>query len=128
MHYSLLILFHFLFYLVSLPFLPVSLARGMLLLFMLSRNQALVLLIYFLAFQISILFISSLIVYYFPPADSDFVCSSFLILLGGRCIVYLRFFLFFLRKAIKFPLKTIFAIFHRLCVVVCPLPFVSRQF
>ena len=93
MWYRLLfLLFRYLFIWV-LSFFVVSLARGLLILFIFSRNQLLVLLIFSIIIFISILFIFSLIfIIYFLLLTFSFV--FFLILLGGRCGSLFEIFLF----------------------------------
>ena len=113
----------------SLIFL-VSLDRGLSIMFTLSKNQLLVLLIFFL-FLISILLISSHVYDFLPSADLNFVYSSFsnsfwwyTKLLHWDCCS-------FLRKAcisMNFPLRTAFAASHRFWVVVYSLSFVSSYF
>ena len=80
-------------------FFLVSLARGLSTLFTLSKNQLLVLLIFFLIFLkslfyvFSILCVSIIFITSFLLLSLGFVCSNFLILLSGR-LGYLRFFWF----------------------------------
>ena len=127
------LLFHFLFICILSLFFLVSLARGLSVLFILSENQLLVLLI-FLFFLISVLFISSLI----------FIISFLLLTLGLfvlflilliRNVRYVRLFIWdfscFLRKAcisMNFPLITAFAVSNRFCMVVFSSSFASRYF
>ena len=91
----LFLLFHFLFCLFGFYFLPGEPGQRFSILFILSKNKLLVLLIFSIVFLISILFISFLIfIFSFLLLTLDFVCSFFLILSGGR-LGCLRFFLFF---------------------------------
>ena len=106
-------------------FIFASLDRDVLILFILSKNLLLVLLIIFIKV---FYFLSDL--YYFLPLTLGFVCSSFLILLNGR-LGYLRFFFFFPLEGLVLLwtwLRTVFAASYWFCMAVFSLSFVSRYF
>ena len=115
----------------SLLFL-VSLARGLSILFTLSKNQLWILLIFFFFF-LNLYFIDILSDLYdfLPSANFRFFCFSFSN--SFRCWVWFSIWDFssFLRKAcvaMNFPLSTAFVASHQFWVVVSSLSFVSRYF
>ena len=110
-------------------FFLISLARGLSILFIFSKNQLLVSLIFAIVLFFSILFISSLI----------FIMSLLLLTLGLICSSFSNFdncdirpfiwdcssFFKYAWIAIYFPLKTAFAVSHRSWGLVLLLSFVS---
>ena len=107
-------------------FLLVSLAKGLSILFIFSKNQLLVSLTFYIVFLVSISFISTLI----------FVISFLLLTLGFICpfsgsqVVYLSFFCFLRQVFImmNFPLRTAFAASHEVWYVVISFSFISYYF
>ena len=125
--FSFLILLIWLF---SLCFL-MSLANGLSILFVLSKNQLLALLIFAMVSFVSFAFISALTFkIYFLLLTLGFFISSF-----SSCFKYgVRFFIWlfscFLRYAciaMNLPLSTAFTVSHRSWVVVFSFSFVSRH-
>ena len=111
----------------------VSLARGLSILFTLSKNQLLVLLIFFSYYVlISVLFILSLIfIISFLLLTLGFVCALFSNSFRWWVRLFKQDFTCFLKKAciaMIFPLRTDFAASHRVYMVVISLSFVSRYF
>ena len=133
-YFSSLIFLHFLFCLfgASLFFL-ISLARASSILFILSKHQLLVLLIFFYRY-----FISSLIfTITFLLLISGFVYSYFSNFFRWKIRLFIwkfsfssSFFFFFLKAciAVNFPLRTVFSACHRFCMVVFSLSLVPQYF
>ena len=100
--------------------------------FIFSKNQLLVLLIFAIVFFISISFISPLIfMISFLLLTLHFVCFSFSSSFRCKVRMFIWDFSSFLRWDcidINFPLRTAFAASHRFWVVVFSLSFVSRYF
>ena len=108
-----------------------SLASGLSVLFIFSKNQLLVILIFAIVFFISFSVISALI----------FMVSFLLLILGVSCSSFPSCFRLKVRLSIQcfscllrcdcitinLPLRTAFAKSHRLCVVVFSLSFVSKN-
>src|SRR5574340_396687 len=114
----------------SLCFL-MSLANGLSILFILSKNQLLVLLIFAMVSFVSFAFISALIFkisfllltlgFFISSFSSCFRCRVRLFILLFSC------FLRFARIAMNFPLRTAFTVSHRFWGVVFSFSFVSMQ-
>ena len=113
-------------------FFLMSLANGLSILFIFSKNQLLFLLIFAIVFFVSISFISALIfVISFLLLTLGFVCSSFSSSFRCKVRLFVWDFSCFLTQAciaINFPLRTAFASSHRFWIVVFSLSFVSRYF
>ena len=118
-------------WLLSLFFL-MSLANGLSILFIFSKNQLLVLLIFAAVSFSSFSFISYLIfMISFLLLTRGFFCSSFSNCFRCKVRLFIWDFSCFLRQdciAINIPLRTAFAVSHRFGVVVFSLSFVSRYF
>ena len=116
-------------HLILLSFFLMSLAKGLSILFIFSKSQLLVLLIFtivsFISFPLIsalIFMISFLLLIFFCSFAS---CFRYKIRLSIRC------FSCFLRQqdiAINFPVRTAFAASHRVWAVVFSLSFLSRKF
>ena len=113
-------------------FFLMSLANGLSILFIFSKDQLLVLLIFALVFFVTISFISPLIfMTSFLLLTLGFVCSSFSSSFRCKVRLFIWDFSCFLREAciaLNFPLRTAFAASHRFWIVVFSLSFVSRCF
>ena len=123
--FSFLILLIWLF---SLCFL-MSLANGLSILFILSKNQLLALLIFAMVSFVSFAFISALIfTIYFLLLTLGFSISSFSSCFRCRVRLFIWLFSYILRYAciaMSFPLNTAFIVSHRFWVVVFSFSFVS---
>ena len=110
-------------------FFLMSLANGLSILFIFSKNQFLVLLIFAIVFFVSISFIPALIfMMSFLLLTLGFVCSSFSSYFRCKVRLFIWDVCCFLRYdciAINFPLRSAFAASHRFWVVVFSLSFVS---
>ena len=114
----------------SLCFL-MSLANGLSILFILSKNQLLALLIFAMISFVSFAFISALIfkIYFLLPTLGFFI-SSFSSCFRCRVRLFIWFFSYFLRNsciAMNLPLSTAFTVCHRFWVVLCSFSFVSMH-
>ena len=114
----------------SLCFL-MSLANGLSILFILSKNQLLALLIFAMVSLVYFAFISALIFKIsFLLLTLGFFISSFSSCFRCRVRVFIWLFSCFLRCAciaMNFPLRTAFTVSHRFWVVVFSFSFVSMQ-
>ena len=114
----------------SLYFL-MSLANGLSILFILSKNQLLVLLIFAMVSFVSFAFVSALIFKIsFLLLTLGFFISSFSSCCRCRVRLFIWLFSCFLRYAciaMNFPLRTAFTVSHRFWVVVFSFSFVSMQ-
>ena len=112
----------------SLWFL-MSLANGLSILFIFSKNQLLALLIFAMVSFVSFSFISALIfMVYFLLLTLVFFISSFSSCFRCRVRLFIWIFSCFLRygcSAMHFPLSTAFIVSHRFWVVVFSFSFVS---
>ena len=108
-----------------------SLANGLSILFILSKNQLLALLIFAMVSFVSFAFISALIFKIsFLLLTLEFFISSFSSCFRCRVRLFVWLFSCFLRYAciaMNFPLRTAFAVSHRFWVVVFSFSFVSMQ-
>ena len=125
--FSFLILLIWLF---SLCFL-MSLANGLSILFILSKNQLLALLIFAIVSFVSFAFISALIFKIsFLLLTWGSSCLPFLVALGVELGYLFYFFSCFLKYAyiaMNFPLNTAFIVSHRFWVVVFSFSFISMH-
>ena len=115
----------------SLCFLMMSLANGLSILFILSKNQLFALLIFAMVSFVSFAFISALIFkIYFRLLTLGFFISSFSSCFRCRVRLFIWLFSCFLRCAciaMNFPLSTAFTVSHRFWVVVFSFSFVSMH-
>ena len=115
-----------------LPFFLNSLAKGLSILFIFSKNQLLVLLIFAIVFFVSISFFSALVfMISFLLLTLGFLCSSFSGCFKCRVRLFIWDFSCFLRWvwiAINFPLRTAFAASCRFWSIVFPFSFILRYF
>ena len=105
-----------------------GLAKDLSILFIFSKNQLSIPLIFAIIFSVSISFVSALIfVIYFFPLTLGFVCFS-LIALGVRlCCLFGIFLLLEVRlMAINFLIRTAFTASHRFWTIMLLLAFISR--
>ena len=111
------------------PFFMLSLANGLSILFIFSKNQLLALLIFAMVSFVSFAFISALIfVIYFLLLTLGFFISSFSSYFRCRVRLFIWFIFCFLRQAciaMNLPLSTSFTESHRFWVVVFSFSFVS---
>ena len=113
-------------------FFLISLAKGLSILLMFSKNQLFVSLIFSMVFFISISLISALIyMISFLLLNLGLVCSSLSSCFRCKVSLFIWAFSCFLRWAciaINFPLRTAFAASHRFWSVMSLLSFASRYF
>ena len=113
-------------------FFLMSLAKGLSILFIFSKNQLLVLLTFAIVFFVSISFISALIfMISFLLLSLGFLCSSFSSYFRCKVRLFIWDFSSFFRWAwfaMNFPLRTAFAASHRFWIFMFSLPFVSWYF
>src|SRR5574339_220547 len=109
-----------------------SLANGLSILFVLSKNQLLALLIFAMVSFVSFAFISFQIFYTsFLPLPLGFFISSFSSCFRCRVRLFICLFSCFVRYAciaMNLPLSTAFTVSHRFGVVVFSFSFVSMHF
>ena len=114
----------------SLCFL-MSLANGLLILFIFSKNQLLAWLIFAMVSVVSFTFISALIFkIYFPVLTMGFFISSFSSCFRCRVRLFIWLFSCFLRYACiakNLPLSTAFTVSHRFWVVLFSFSFISMH-
>ena len=108
-----------------------SLANSLSILFILSKNQLLALLIFAMVSFVSFAFISALIFkIYFLLLTLGFSISSFSSCFRCRVRLFIQLFSCFLRYAciaMNFPLNTAFIVSHRFWVVVFSFSFISMH-
>ena len=114
----------------SLCFL-MSLANGLSILFFLSKNQLLALLIFAMVSFVSFAFISALIFkIYFLLLTLGFFISSFSSCFRCRVRLFIWLFSYFLRYAsiaMNFPLHTAFTVSHRFWIVAFSVSFICMH-
>ena len=120
----LLLLFYYWFFFLLWNFLfffLISLVKGLSILFIFSRNQLLVSLIFCIVFYNTISFISTLtFIISFLLLTLGFICYSFSSSFKCKVRLFIWDFSYFLRKAcnaLNFPLKTVFTVSYRFWVV-----------